>query len=186
MTTVTAIPRTLSANEAAHVTGVPLRQVHRNRHGDSGQRRGTPRGIQPRPLRRPGGPEARPRNDNDLHSRRTPAPCALPARPSRSGVGLRTRRLGGRAGDEGGGTERAVPPGSCAGDHRRRRDRALRHSLREGDPHSGTRYRRDVRERRQRRSDRRRLAGADAGADRRGGLLRAWLSPAGSSPNAPA
>ena len=82
MTTVTAIPRTLSANEAAHVTGVPLRQVHRNRHGDSGQRRGTPRGIPPRPLRRPGGPEARPRNDNDLHSRRTPAPCALPARPS--------------------------------------------------------------------------------------------------------
>ena len=64
-----------------------------------------------------------------------------------------------------------------------RRRRALRHALREGDPHPGLRHRRDARQRRRDRRDPRCLAGADGGADRSGGPLRPGLSPAGPSPD---
>ena len=76
---------------------------------------------------------------------------------------------------------RAKPPPATsqrglAQDRHRGRRRALRHSLREGDPHSGARHRQDGRRWRQDQGDRRRLAGAHAAADRRRGLLRARLS----------
>ena len=64
--TVSTVPRTLSANEAACVTGVPLRQVHRiidtGLLGSAAARREGSRAVH---CDGPVEPEARPRNDGD-------------------------------------------------------------------------------------------------------------------------